>query len=89
MDGTENQWPPEHGAVEASAAAAVVDEAARLRVNVEKLLDMIGGRGSCRSCGARIWWVGMRSGKLNPFNGDATSHFATCPNADEHRKARV
>ena len=77
----------------------------------------------CKSCGAEIIWIKMRSGKSAPYNpepihyrkfvhnienmlvlvtpeGDVTpgeacedsdlfgyiSHFATCPNANRHRK---
>lgn len=79
--------------------------------------------GKCRSCGKRVLWVRMKSGKAMPCDetlinyrvdpqgkdrivtpggdvvacvagvptGDATgfgytSHFATCPNADRHRR---
>jgi hypothetical protein len=55
----------------------------------------------CRSCGAAIIWLPTATGKNMPVNagtwaqGDTTfspgrhiSHFATCPNADRHRKAR-
>jgi hypothetical protein len=61
--------------------------------------------GTCRSCGAPIFFVAMTSGKRMPLNQtpkkaviidkatgqgsiqDAyTSHFATCPKADQHRR---
>lgn len=56
----------------------------------------------CRSCEAPIVWVQTQNGKNMPVdahtydNGDGlifnsekhTSHFATCPNADKHRKKR-
>lgn len=35
-------------------------------------------RGTCRSCGAVILWV----------KTEHSSHFATCPNAKEHRKPK-
>lgn len=79
---------------------------------------------TCRSCGAKILWIRMVSGKWHPVNADPeyalelpgigrrffvtedgkiirgecctehadgavrayTSHFATCPNADKHRR---
>lgn len=76
--------------------------------------------GSCRSCGAPIWWAMTPKGRRIPLNapGDhphpnlavwrddtgvlrasptppegltvtaTTSHFATCPQADEHRRPR-
>lgn len=79
--------------------------------------------GKCRSCGGKILWIRMKSGKAMPVDdkivnyrtdpqgkdrivtpgGDVvacvagvkvdeatgfgyTSHFATCPNADSHRR---
>lgn len=55
----------------------------------------------CRSCQAEIRWVKQKSGKMMPVNPTAvwmgdpeggkryepgTSHFATCPNAADHRQ---
>lgn len=53
----------------------------------------------CASCKAPIYWIEMRGGKKMPvdYPGESrvwfgcvvkvyTSHFATCPNADKHRK---
>jgi len=42
----------------------------------------------CRSCAARIVWIKTESGKNMPVNaeGDPTSHFATCPDANRWRK---
>lgn len=53
----------------------------------------------CRSCDARILWMKTDRGKNMPVDWDEhsvgkerfnpktmTSHFATCPNADTHRK---
>ncbi len=58
----------------------------------------------CRSCGAPIIWMKTKRGKSMPVNAapslefgqvlpeyDPTkhvSHFATCPNAAKHRKAK-
>ncbi len=57
----------------------------------------------CRSCGAIIMWMRTKSGKRMPVNYGSIplndpgvfdperghiSHFATCPNADKHRKPR-
>lgn len=55
----------------------------------------------CRSCKARIVWLRTQDGKNMPVDAETveegdtswdntkhTSHFATCPNADKHRKAR-
>lgn len=54
----------------------------------------------CRSCGAEIEFVRLSSGKWNPVDpkrltivtdaglvvSGRVSHFATCPNADQHRR---
>jgi hypothetical protein len=55
----------------------------------------------CRSCQAGIVWVKTKTGKNMPVDADTwtqgdphlfdpelghISHFATCPNADDHRK---
>lgn len=55
----------------------------------------------CRSCNAPIVWFTTVSGKRTPIDADTvkpedevldlkrhTSHFATCPNANQHRRAR-
>lgn len=43
-------------------------------------------RRSCMSCGRAIFWIETKSGKKMPVNADTfESHFADCPNADEHR----
>lgn len=43
---------------------------------------------SCRSCDARIFWIKTSSGKSMPVDQDGASHFATCPNAAQHRRPR-
>lgn len=42
----------------------------------------------CRSCAAAIFWIVTAHGKHMPVDPDGTSHFATCPNAAKHRRAR-
>jgi len=55
----------------------------------------------CRSCNARIIWFKTDAGKNMPVDADTVeaeddeldltrhvSHFATCPNANQHRKSR-
>lgn len=44
---------------------------------------------ACRSCSATIYWIQTDKGRLMPVDPDGTSHFATCPNASEHRKPRA
>ena len=55
----------------------------------------------CKSCNKDIAWIKMKTGKVMPVdvpaitviteNGETikayTSHFVTCPNANEHRRA--
>ena len=56
----------------------------------------------CKSCDEYIVWVKTEAGKNMPVDADSfdegddlvydsdkhISHFATCPNADQHRKPR-
>jgi hypothetical protein len=41
-----------------------------------------------RSCGAQIAWITTEAGKKMPVNADGISHFATCPQANQHRSPR-
>lgn len=43
--------------------------------------------GNCRSCGELIFW-GQLNDKPHPYNRDGTTHFSTCPQADQHRKSK-
>lgn len=67
------------------------------------MLDMDANVGypKCRSCGAEIIWLETAAGKAMPcdlvgINPDSRlfdpkvhrSHFATCPNANQHRRPR-
>lgn len=42
----------------------------------------------CSSCGAAIYWVVTHRARRMPLDADGTSHFATCPDAAQHRGAR-
>lgn len=42
--------------------------------------------GVCRSCHAEVLWCFTPSEKKAPINRDGTSHFATCPQANDWRK---
>ena len=57
-----------------------------LGVQIVKLVRDAGEAGSCKSCGASIFWLTTKAGKSMPVNHDGRSHFATCPNAQQHRK---
>ncbi len=50
------------------------------------LLKVIAPPSGCSSCMETIYWIVTKNGKRAPYNPDGTSHFATCPNADAHRK---
>jgi len=41
--------------------------------------------GTCRGCGAKLYWIVTQAGKRMPVDPDGTSHFATCPKADSFR----
>jgi hypothetical protein len=41
---------------------------------------------TCTSCRENIRWIVTANGKRMPANLDGSSHFATCPNADQHRR---
>jgi hypothetical protein len=43
---------------------------------------------SCRSCSASIYWIVTGNNRKMPVDPSGVSHFATCPNAAEHRKPR-
>jgi len=51
------------------------------------LLKHVGEEGTCRGCGASIFWV-RHIGKERPvpYDPDGLNHFATCPRADQFRK---
>lgn len=44
--------------------------------------------GTCRTCRAEVAWCRTPAGKPAPVNPDGVSHFATCPQADQHRRSR-
>ena len=54
----------------------------------EALLKVVGDEGVCRDCLAPIYWVVTKASRRAPYNPDASSHFATCPKADEFRRRR-
>lgn len=59
--------------------------------------------GTCRGCGAPIYWITMSTGRMHPVDcdGDAhchvptrdqagrgITHFATCPQAERFKKVK-
>ena len=45
--------------------------------------------GVCSTCGDAIVWCLTTKGNRAPFNPDGVSHFATCPQAGDHRRRRT
>lgn len=43
----------------------------------------------CSSCGAPVWWTVTRAGVGMPLSDTGVAHFADCPNAAKHRKAKA
>lgn len=39
----------------------------------------------CKGCSLDIYWIETVKGKKMPVDPDGTSHFATCPQADQFR----
>jgi len=37
------------------------------------------GKGYCRDCNGRVYWIQSPGGKKVMLNGDGTSHFSSCP----------
>lgn len=54
----------------------------RMRARIDSIIRHYGGNpADCRYCGAPIYWVRTTQGKRAPYDGDARSHWATCPQA--------
>lgn len=58
----------------------------RLLANIARLLNVIGISGTCKGCGAAIWWVRHPNGKVAPYTCAALNHFADCPAAKQFKK---
>ena len=72
--------------IAARKAEQVCEELKQVKTNGKRMLDMIGDRGRCKSCGAEIWWLKSKTGKAMPFTEALVSHFSDCPHANMHRK---
>lgn len=53
---------------------------------IRALLNTLGDLGSCRGCGATIWWVQTKRSRLAPYSIAAINHFADCPKARSFRR---
>ena len=49
----------------------------------------VGDRGTCKGCGATIWWVITPKGKKMPQDATGGPHWATCPKAKDFKKAKL
>lgn len=59
-----------------------------VRENIRRILIQIGDEDQCKSekCGATIFWVRHKFGKLAPYNIDGSNHFSTCPDRERFRR---
>lgn len=53
--------------------------------NLVRLLNMQTNPTNCRYCNRKIWYIKMKSEKLNPITDEGLSHFTDCPNANGAR----
>ena len=70
-------------------AVDALDETFYRRVlqHVHMMLERVGERGKCQSCGAVVYWlIHRKTGKKCPYNQEGFPHFVDCPNANGHRK---
>lgn len=51
-----------------------------------EMLKNIGDPGVCRGCGAQIFWVRHKNGKITPYERSGLNHFAVCPKWKEFKK---
>ncbi len=72
------------------AQAEVIEQLKRERLDrFIALFKVIGAPyGMCKSCGKTIYWITTKAGKQCPYTPEGISHFADCPNANQHRKGR-
>lgn len=55
---------------------------------IRALLNTLGDLGSCRGCGATIWWIETKRSRKAPYTAAAINHFADCPKSAAFRGAR-
>lgn len=85
-----DKWLRSHDPCPGSSFGAETDESKReLLARIAALFrrhERNGG--TCRSCGRGIFWVMTKNDRRAPFDRDGLSHFATCPFASRHRRAK-
>lgn len=73
------------GALEDALGVACM-ERDRLKLNIQHLLKQVAGEGTCKGCGAKIWWVKHKNGKSVPYTDEGLNHFADCPQAGKFKR---
>ncbi len=53
--------------------------AAELQKRIGALLSNCGVPATCKGCGAQIYWLKHRNGKLTAYTPQGLNHFADCP----------
>jgi hypothetical protein len=53
------------------------------------LLNALATAAACKGCGAPIWWLRHKNGRLAPYTAAGINHFIDCPNAAEFRAKRA
>jgi hypothetical protein len=60
-----------------------------LQVAAALLVKHAGTPAFCKGCGAGVYYIGHRdTGKVGIYNPDSTSHFGTCPKADQFKRKK-
>lgn len=57
-----------------------------IQKNVTALLRNVGDAGTCRGCGAPIYWITHKNGKKAPYTGTGLNHFADCPKSKDFKR---
>lgn len=60
--------------------------AADLRKRIGALLSNCGTPGTCKGCGAQIYWLQHRNGRNTPYTPEGLNHFADCPQAKRFKR---
>jgi len=63
-----------------------ITETEQLQKNIMSLLLQIGDMGTCKGCGAPIYWVTHKNGKKAPYTTEGLNHFIDCPSANRFKK---
>lgn len=53
---------------------------------IADMLKVLGQEGTCKGCGAKIWWVKTKNDKPAPYTEAGINHFSDCPDKERFRK---